>query len=200
MSTLAWVLILAALIIARSVGKGRALNIPEDLSDAFKALVTGRTDDFAEVLGRKGDAYTAAGNAVAQAAGSATGAIIVEGVEAGTINGQIVYWAKKLGSQAKGYRWGRSGPDYYDCSGLMYAAIKQIGYKGFRFYTATMMMAPGMVKVSGSPQVGDFALWPGHHVGVVIGPNRMYAARSVKRGIGESNIDATSKDFGSNPI
>lgn len=198
MSTLAWVLILAALIISRSVAKGRALNIGQDLSDAFRAIVTGQTDDFMEVLGRKGDtatAYKPAADAVAAAIVNTPGMMIGAAADSESINGQIVYWARKLGSEAKGYRWGKAGPDYYDCSGLMYAALKHVGYKGYRFYTATMLAAPGMVKVS-SPLVGDFVLWPGHHVGVYIGSNRIYAARSVKRGIGESNIDETTKSFG----
>lgn len=58
MNTLAWVLILGAILIMRSIYKGRLLNIGEDLSDGFLAFVTGDNKKFTEVMSRTGDSAT----------------------------------------------------------------------------------------------------------------------------------------------
>lgn len=76
MNTLAWVFILASLVIARSVAKGRVFNITEDLSDAFKALLTGDQTSFGEVLGRTGASATASsGFTVGTSVGEAVGRV-----------------------------------------------------------------------------------------------------------------------------
>lgn len=58
MNTLAWVLILGAILIMRAIYKGRLMNIGEDLSDGFLALVSGDDKKFTEVLARTGDSAT----------------------------------------------------------------------------------------------------------------------------------------------
>lgn len=76
MNTLAWVLILASLIIARAVAKGRVFNITEDLSDAFKALIIGDSKSVGEVLGRTGSSATASsGFVVGTGVGSTVGGV-----------------------------------------------------------------------------------------------------------------------------
>lgn len=70
MNTLAWILILSAIILARAVMKGRVMNIGEDLSDAFLALVRGESKDLEEVFARTGDGITPASGVVGASIGS----------------------------------------------------------------------------------------------------------------------------------
>lgn len=207
MNTVAWVLILAAVLMGRAVYKGRVLNIGEDLSDAFLALVSSDTEKLKDVLARTGDTNTAStadlniyqnsmnafvgpGVDVAKGAGS-----LIDQLES-KANSSVGLAAVILGSKAKGYRWGASGPDYYDCSGLMWAAMKLAKvYSGSRFSTADFERLTKKVytRVS-SPQPDDIVLWPLRvpyvtgHMGVVTGTDKFYSARSLRSGIGESAI------------
>lgn len=184
MSTLGWALILVAVFIIRASAKGRALQLKDDIPDAFLALVTGDTDALGEVLSRTGDGLTAE-----QA--DLTGAAVAQGLDvAADIANKfsISAAAIKRGKAAKGYRWTATGPDYYDCSGLMWRACQDTGaYKGPRFTTSTIGALKTFVKVS-DPQVNDLVVWPTHHMGVVTGPDQFYSARSVRSGIGYSPI------------
>lgn len=193
---------------ARAVYKGRVMNMGEDLSDAFLALVSNDTKALKNVLDRVGDSNTAIGadmtlyqptlNAVGGVAigvGQGVGSM-VDQLE-GKANQSLSLAAVILGSKAKGYRWGATGPTYYDCSGLMWAACKLVkSYNGQRFTTETFgkMARDSYAKVSGPPQVDDVVLWPFKlpyatgHMGVVTGPDKFYSARSVKSGIGEAKI------------
>jgi peptidoglycan DL-endopeptidase CwlO len=108
--------------------------------------------------------------------------------------------AVMLGHKAKGYRWAATGPDYYDCSGLIWRATQLIGYKGARFTTATL---PGLKQFrrlqDREVNVDDIVHWPaGHggvtgHMGVVTGGDMFYSARSVRSGIGEAKISTFRK-------
>jgi cell wall-associated NlpC family hydrolase len=195
-NTIGWLFILAALLLGRQISKGRALNLPDDLSDAFLAITRGDTDALTEVLSRTGDSNTPV---TVDDTGTFAPHIAGSGLAAS---------AQALGSKAKGYRWAGTGPDYYDCSGLMYAACKVIGYTGSRFNTASILgnkafkkismpgvQGPGLV----GAQVNDIVLWlPGQggvtgHMGVITGNNQFYSARSVKTGIGVSPINSFRK-------
>lgn len=188
MSTIGWVFILAAILIARQVAKGRVLNTMEDLSDAFLAIATGDTQALAGVVTREGD-YN-----------KPSAADIEEGMEPASniAGGDILTAAVALGSAAKGYRWTATGPDYYDCSGLVYRAVQKVGYKGGRFTTADVKRAKGFYPVT-TPKKGDIVLWlAGHggvtgHMGIVSGDDTFYSARSVRSGIGYSKISTFRK-------
>jgi cell wall-associated NlpC family hydrolase len=211
MTTIAYVFILAAIIIARQTAKGRALNLPEDLSDAFLALVKGDQKELGTVFSRTGDSTTptAVDTSVANLTGGVTGALTTAGVAvAGGIGeasqqlkdklgNSIGLAAILLGTKAKGYRFGATGPDYYDCSGLMWRAAQTVGYKGRRFTTFDIgsikqfkkisppnAQGPGLIRAG----INDIVVWPTHHMGVVTGPNRFYSARSRKSGISETSI------------
>lgn len=58
MNTVAWLLILGALLLIRQVFKGRVMNLGEDLSDSFLAILQGDADGLTEVLSRTGEATT----------------------------------------------------------------------------------------------------------------------------------------------
>jgi NlpC/P60 family len=182
MSTIGWILILAAGLMMRQVAKGRAQNSMEDLSDAFLSIVSGDTQELGSVLSRTGD-YN-----------QPTPAVVEQGMApASAITGNaLVATAVQLGSAASGYRWAKAGPKYYDCSGLMFATVKKHGYTGFRFFTSDLPNAPGMYPIE-KPEVGDIVLWRRNgkgHTGIVTGPNKYYSARSVKSGIGYSTISS----------
>jgi NlpC/P60 family protein len=194
-NTVGWLLIFSSIILARQVTKGRVMNLGEDLSDAFIAIASGDTTGLGEVLARTGDStnpvdlgvgdltYKGHGNP-ANAADKTTP----------VNNATILREAVNLGEAAKGYRFGASGPDYYDCSGLVWRACQKAGYTGGRFTTFTIAKLKGFQQLGdpalGVSQVtlGDIVVWPTHHMGVVSTNGRFYSARSVKSGIGESPI------------
>lgn len=106
--------------------------------------------------------------------------------------GTILAEAIALGHKAKGYRFGDEGPDYYDCSGLMYAASKAAGvYSGGRFTTATVGDNKQFGHVA-SPRVDDLVVWSENaahgHMGVISAPDKFYSARSVADGLGYLTI------------
>jgi cell wall-associated NlpC family hydrolase len=191
MSTLAWLMGLVAILIIRQVSKGRVMNIGEDLSDSFLAIISGKTDQLTEVLSRTGDSATPSTSVDAPTDGS------TPSVGAGGFAGI----AMALGKAAKGYRFGATGPEYYDCSGLMVATAKKLGYTGGRFTTFTIGTNKAFVKIA-SPAVqgpgtsggtigagiNDIVVWPTHHMGVITGPNKFYSARNPTSGIGETTI------------
>jgi hypothetical protein len=185
-NTLAWVLILSALLMMRQVAKGRVLNIGEDLSDAFLAGVAGDSDGVLSVLNRTGDSASVSGigpSTIAPWTGSA------KGHEDGSanLNSTVI----SLGSQAKGYRLGATGPTWYDCSGLVYRAVQKFGYKGSRFTTDDVMNKPGFKKITKEEATtGDIVLWPTHHMGVINDPSAgtFYSARNPRSGIGIAKI------------
>jgi cell wall-associated NlpC family hydrolase len=187
-STLAYTFLLVGLLITRQVFKGRVMNLGEDLSDAFIALSTGNTTELQQVLARTGDANTPTVSTIVGASGT---------VEPGT--NDLIIAAEKRGKAAKGYKWTATGPDYYDCSGLMWRAAQDCGFKGVRFTTSTIQLSKQMIEVAepGTPEhaglatgaVGDIIVWPGHHMGVITGPNKFYSARNPHSGISEAPIE-----------
>lgn len=199
MTTIAWLLILIGIIIARMVVKGRTAHVSEDLSDAILAILRGDTGELGAVLARTGDTneatpvdlsgYEPAGSAAINAAAAA-----------GAASSGLAAVAKRLGSAARGYKFTKTGPDYYDCSGLMYAAVRELGYKGGRFTTFTIASNKAFQHIGapaanthdaqgrGRAGVNDLVVWPTHHMGVITGPNTFYSARNPKAGIGEAKI------------
>lgn len=191
MQSIAWLLILSAIVVARQVAVGRVLNVKEDLGDAFLAITRGDSAALTEVLSRKGD-NTVPTNASVPIAGVAVG------IAQGAISNAIAQFAVELGTKAKGYRWTATGPDYYDCSGLMWRACQKAGYKGSRFTTADVLQAKGMSRID-KGTVGDMVLWPAGsggvtgHIGVITGQDEFYSARSVRSGIAYGKISTFRK-------
>lgn len=193
MNTVGYIFIMLAAVIIRAINKGRVENLPGDLSDFFTAIFTGDSALLKEVSGRTGKGLEASDPAAIPATQSTSG-------ESGFADSNaFIAEAKKLGSVAKGYSWGRTGPDYYDCSGLMWRALKNLGvYKGIRFTSHTFAaLSSTFASQVKNPAPGDIVLWVNHHMGVVTGTDSFYSARSLKSGIGESKI---STFRGSAPI
>jgi cell wall-associated NlpC family hydrolase len=198
MATIGWLFIFAALVIIDAVRRGRADDLPEDVTDTFVALVTLDGAKLREVSRRTGEGLTADKATVSDAPGAyAAGA-------GGASGAALLTEARRLGEAAQGYSQNvakRTGPDFYDCSGLVFRAAKNIGvYKGGSFNTQSFVVLGRKTweQVKGEPQVGDVVLWQYYlpaHMGIVSGPDRYYSARSRKSGIGEGSIS----DHGGTP-
>lgn len=216
MDTFGYILVLVALILLRSLARGRTIKeAPGDLGDAFVALTQGDMAGLTAVFERTGDsndATSAVGDGTTGNAGAAPSAR----------GPAILANAKALGSAAKGYRIGFTGPTYYDCSGLVWRTLQRMSiYTGSRFTTASFVKEVKPVQVSrASANIGDIVLWYypplTHHMGIVSavggstansglsttegapgansqGATEFYSARDVKDGIGTSPIDGFFK-------
>lgn len=185
MNTLGWVAIIGGVVVIRFAARGRGLTqIPGDISDLTIAAISG--GNVREVLDRRGEAEPIT-NAAAIANPS---------------GGSVLKTALQLGGSAKGYRLGATGPDFYDCSGLVWQALRMNGYNGPRFATANFPPASGFTKVD-QPVTGDIALWrpnprTGGHMGIVTDPNNVYSALSPESGIKTLSIDSLNKSKGYN--
>lgn len=84
--------------------------------------------------------------------------------------------AVKFGT-GKPYVWGATGPDSFDCSGLVQYTLKQMG-KSFPHYSGDQFNASNSV---GSPKSGDLAFFGdggSQHVGIYAGNGKMFSAMS----------------------
>ncbi len=189
MTTVAWVFILVGLYLIRGLSKGRTIaEAPNDLGDLFIGLVTGDQAQVKEVLARTSSSAVDAVN----------GEPVIQGtfsVLPSKAGPAILQNAKRLGSAAKGYRLGATGPTYYDCSGLVWRTLKLMKvYDGPRFTVATFTTQVKCIQVTAkTAQPGDIVVWfraLTHHMGIVEDPvaGTFYSARSSKTGIGTSHI------------
>ncbi len=196
MQTLAWILLLTGGLLIRQVTAGRAGNTLEDFSDGFTAFVSGDWTGLSAVAARRGS-----NNEVVSVPSVTETPITVGGspVVGGNGGTELITEMRKLATAANNrYILGTQGPNSYDCSGLVWRAMRNIGaYKGVRFTTATFpFMAGSAVTQVPNPQVGDIVLWAKTagrafgHMGVVIGQDRMFSALSSSWGIRESPISA----------
>ncbi len=174
-------MILAGLTVS-AVWRGRVMELPTDLGEAFTAAITGDYADLKDVLTRKGDGLIP--TPVAVSSETATGT-------ASAIGSTLLSEMKRLAVIADNtYSLGTTGPKSFDCSGLVWRALRNLGtYSGSRFTTATFVLAArSFAKPVNDPRIGDIVLWPRHHMGVVSGNDLFYSARNRKSGIGESRI------------
>lgn len=175
-------LLAIGVLLIRQVAVGRALHLAEDTRDAVTAITRGDFDSLDDIGKRRGDD----GKGTAPAPSGTP-----EASEASSSGASVLEAARRRGSAAKGYVWGATGPDYYDCSGLVWRAVRDTGvYSGPRFTTATApFVFPKFAHKVSTPAVGDIALWTGRHMGIVSAPGKIYGAQSVKTGIRERAID-----------
>jgi len=103
---------------------------------------------------------------------------------------QFVATARKLGAAGNVYVLGATGPNSYDCSGLIYRTLVNLGiYNGQRFSTRNFIaLSSHIASPVSSPAVGDIVLWVAAHIGIVTGPDTFYSAYSPARGILDTSI------------
>lgn len=188
MSTIAWLFVLAGSLLVRQVAKGRTMETATDMKDGFLALVTGDWDGIAEVAKRTGtpalqDTGVLGGLGDSPAVDSAVGDATQSAQNAALLNETM-----RLGKAASGYTWGATGPNRYDCSGLVWRAFRNLGYKGPRFTTFTWpAVGRKFCEQVTTPAPGDIVVWQqggtNGHMGVVTSGGNFYSARNPKRGI-----------------
>lgn len=199
MTAFGWVLILLGALFVRQAAIGRAVDLPGDTSDAFTDLVRGDWDGLAEVTGRRGESVPLPASAGAVedpgAFGSGSGGFGGSFGSAPTsptvAGGSLVSEMQRLAKGANyRYVWGATGPNGYDCSGLVWRAMKNLGiFTGSRFTTSSWNnVAPDIARRVDVPAAGDVVNWPGQHMGVYIGGGKMYAAKSARSGIGTQDV------------
>lgn len=170
----------------RQVAVGRALETPDDARDLLTSLFSGDYKGAKQIAAQRGTNVEGTATVPDSAVSGSLGSSNSPGAMA-------LAEARKLGSAAKGYRYAGTGPDYYDCSGLVWRALKNLNiWNGPRFSSATwVFIAPGIADKVMSPEVGDIVVWPGEHIGIVSGPGEAYSALSTKYGIRDYPIKQT---------
>lgn len=144
-------------------------NAQTPISTPFGEVTSGLASYTGDIDGGN-EASTAAGNA---AAGNA-----------------VAVARSQIG---KPYRWATAGPDTFDCSGLVYYALKQSGYPSIpRFTTATFgawASRNGWKKITDPGQfaVGDVVLKTGH-MGICSGPGMMIDAPHLGARVREERL------------
>ena len=103
---------------------------------------------------------------------------------------QFVATARQLGAAGNVYVLGATGPNAYDCSGLVFRTLVNLGlYSGQRFSTRNFIACSSHIAFPvSSPAVGDIVLWVAAHIGIVTGPDTFYSAYSPARGILDTSI------------
>lgn len=193
MNPFGYLFILSGAALLRQVIVGRVTDTPTDLRDISVALLNGDTKTVAEVVGRRGTNIPSPAFSVVNAGEGSSGAVA---------NTALIAEVQKLGNAAKGYKWGATGPEYYDCSGIIWRAMKNLGiYNGPRFVTATLPMVANMQSWNelSTPVPGCIVNWAGQHMGIVLSDDSYYSARNVSKGIGVASLSQDISYFTSSP-
>lgn len=107
---------------------------------------------------------------------------------------KIVEYAKTL--LDKKYRWGGTGPDYFDCSGFVQYVFKHAIGKNLP-RTAVEQGKAGKPITRGQAQAGDIVVYGTEHVGIYIGGGKLIHAASPAEGILISDAGAIKAPSGS---
>lgn len=190
-------LLLIGGLVLRQVAVGRARNIPEDSSAFFSALLEADTGKMQEVFAQRGTNVSADSASVVAAFAESADTTTVKGATTALMSECI-----RLGTNAQGYLLGGNGPSFYDCSGLVWRAAKNLGYNPpYRFTTSNFdegSLPNHLTKVD-TPVTGDIIVWRTHHMGMVTGTDKLYSARSASKGIGYSTISGDTAYFKMQP-
>jgi len=144
--------------------------------------------DYVATVLKWASTYAASGYTIttAQQTGTACTIAIVSQAPS-KIAAQIIAFA--LAQVGKPYQWGATGPDAYDCSGLIYAAYRSAGIILPRTTFGMWPLQPHIPQ--GQEQPGDLVFFntgpgtaPSHpgHVGLVIGGGQMVIANCTTCG------------------
>lgn len=95
-----------------------------------------------------------------------------------------------LAQVGKGYVMGTAGPSTFDCSGLMYAAYKQVGISLPR--TSQTQFSAGTSVSKGDLQPGDLVFYYGGitHVGMYIGNGQIVHAANPRSGVVTASVNS----------
>lgn len=112
-------------------------------------------------------------------------------LDGGGAEGGLLGAVEKYG-KGKPYVWGASGPDAFDCSGLVMYALQKAFGKSFPHYSGAQYNATTPVS---NPQPGDlvfFGAGGANHVGIYAGGDNYYSAQSpsASPNIGMGKISA----------
>lgn len=106
-----------------------------------------------------------------------------------------IRWAKKVaGNNKYKYRYGATGPTYFDCSGYTGKAFSTGGKKLQRTSGAQYKAAPKKVKLS-KMQKGDLVFWSSnggrsfYHVALYVGAGKIAHARNPSAGISVTKLN-----------
>ncbi|MDO5745748.1 MAG: NlpC/P60 family protein [Micrococcaceae bacterium] len=106
-----------------------------------------------------------------------------------------VKWATKIAKNNKyKYRYGATGPTYFDCSGYVGKAYAQGGKKLKRTSSSQYKAAPKKVKLS-KMKKGDLVFWSSnrgrsfYHVAIYMGKGKIAHARNPKAGISVTKLN-----------
>ncbi len=106
-----------------------------------------------------------------------------------------VKWANKIAKNNKyKYRYGATGPKYFDCSGYVGKAYAQGGKKLKRTSSSQYKAAPKKVKLS-KMKKGDLVFWSSnrgrsfYHVAIYVGNGKIAHARNPKAGISVTKLN-----------
>jgi len=185
---------MAGVVILRQVTVGRATAIATDTRDLFTSALRGDGQAVAAVSRRRGKNLPDADavGAAQEGYGAAYGPKLSELAQ--SANGAaLITEMKRLAAVARNrYVFGAEGPNAYDCSGLVWRAIRNLGlYDGSRFTTSTFpAVASAFASRVAVGAVGDVVLWSGH-MGVKTGPDRLYSALNSRVGIVTTTITGT---------
>lgn len=98
----------------------------------------------------------------------------------GVAAGMISFARAQIG---KPYRWGATGPDAYDCSGLVYAAAKAVGIKIPRTTAGQILIGNGVAKSDLQP--GDLVFPDAGHVQIYTGGGNVVEAPRAGKNVRE---------------
>lgn len=184
MDALAFILIAAGGYLIQRALIGRAGDIGQDTTDLIGSVSSGAYTDAADVFTREGTAVIG-GTGSGEDTGAADGFRSIGGPR----GLQLLAKARALGT-GKPYVWGATGPGSYDCSGLVWRAMKELGiYTGMRFTTASFnAIAPKFASRVDAAEPGAVCNWAGTHIGIVVSKDRYFSALNRRYGIIESSL------------
>lgn len=145
---------------------------------AQQTLYDGLSDEVAELLAAEEAERVAAEEAAAAAAAAATVTTTTNNGGGSSSSGTFVGGSGPYGSVAEAalsrvgapYVWGASGPDSFDCSGLVYWSFRAAGLSAPPRSSSGMRSAAKGVYPVSEAQYGD-VLWKSGHVGISLGGN-----------------------------
>jgi len=192
MEVLGLLLIVLSAWLTREVVTGRATNVLTDTRDLGSAIISGDMKGVSSVVDRAktGDVSSVGfDTSTSSASGTENVSTTHESVTGGSLISHAQVLAKAAGNR---YIWGAEGPNSYDCSGFVWRTLYDLGiYKGNRFTTTDFeSVAPKFAYRVGKAEAAhdDIIVWPGHHMGFVLGDGLMYSALNHSLGITTSHI------------